>query len=66
VHVLGTPKEQAIPGRRCSSASGSPTSSTYPGKLSGGQQQRVAVGRPLAMGPALMLFGDEARRSRSG
>ena len=45
--------------RRCSSASGSPTSATrIPGKLSGGQQQRVAIARALAMRPALMLFDE--------
>ena len=60
VHVLGTPKEQALDeahellrrvgllGKR----------DTYPGKLSGGQQQRVAIARALAMKPALMLFDE--------
>ena len=60
VHVLGTPKAQAIDeaqellrrvgllGKR----------DTYPGKLSGGQQQRVAIARALAMKPALMLFDE--------
>ena len=60
VHVLGTPKAQAIDeaqellrrvgllGKR----------DTYPGKLSGGQQKRVAIARALAMKPALMLFDE--------
>ena len=43
----------------CSTASGSPTSSTaYPAQLSGGQQQRVAIARALAMEPKLMLFDE--------
>ena len=45
--------------RRCSSASGSPTSSrAIPSQLSGGQQQRVAIARALAMKPKLMLFDE--------
>ena len=61
VHVLGVPTRASgrRRPRRCSRASGSPTSATrIPGKLSGGQQQRVAIARALAMKPALMLFDE--------
>ena len=61
VHVLGTPKEQAIGLARSllGRVGLGDKLDTYPGKLSGGQQQRVAIARALAMGPSLMLF-DEA------
>jgi polar amino acid transport system ATP-binding protein len=60
VHVLGTPKEQAVADATLllGRVGLGDKLDTYPGKLSGGQQQRVAIARALAMKPALMLFDE--------
>lgn len=60
VHVLGTPRDEAIAlARALLEAVGLPQKeSARPSSLSGGQRQRVAIARALAMRPKVMLFDE--------
>ncbi len=60
IHVLGTPREQAIATARkyLAKVGLAGKEDSYPAHLSGGQQQRVAIARALAMEPEVMLFDE--------
>jgi arginine/ornithine transport system ATP-binding protein len=60
VHVLGTPKEQAVETARkyLAKVGLEGKEDSYPAHLSGGQQQRVAIARALAVEPEVMLFDE--------
>ena len=60
VHVLGTPRAQAIETARkyLAKVGLAGKEDAYPAHLSGGQQQRVAIARALAMEPEVMLFDE--------
>jgi arginine/ornithine transport system ATP-binding protein len=60
VHVLGTPRDQAVQtARRYLERVGlRGVEDRFPAHLSGGQQQRVAIARALAVEPAVMLFDE--------
>ena len=58
VHVLKTPKDEAITRARALLARVglAEKEAAYPAFLSGGQQQRAAIARALCMNPKAMLF----------
>ncbi len=60
VHVLGTPKSEAIAFARelLEKVGLSDKADAYPCELSGGQQQRVAIARALAMQPKILFFDE--------
>ena len=60
VHVLGTPREQAVETARkyLAKVGLEGKEDSYPAHLSGGQQQRVAIARALAVEPEVMLFDE--------
>jgi len=60
VHVLGTPKAQAVDRARqlLARVGLSQRENVYPAHLSGGEQQRVAIARALAVDPEIMLFDE--------
>jgi len=60
IHVMGTPRAQAIDTARkyLAKVGLEGKEDSYPAHLSGGQQQRVAIARALAMEPEVMLFDE--------
>jgi len=60
VHVMGTPRDEAIATARkyLARVDLAGMEDRYPAHMSGGQQQRVAIARALAMEPEVMLFDE--------